>query len=109
MYCLCEGRTSLCMRLIFRKLCRLLFMFLTGFTSLSVYFFFPYRSPCSSLYMVLDSISSNTDEVLSINPSDNVFVFQDLNVHHKNWLSYSGGTDRFGELCYNFTQPYSYD
>ena len=28
--------------------------------------------------MVLDSISSNIDEVLSINPSGNVFVFQDL-------------------------------
>ena len=109
MYCLCEGRISLCMRLIFRKLCRLLLMFSIGFTSLSVYFFFLCWSPCSSLYMVLDSNSSNIDEVLSINPSGNVFVFQDFNVHHKNWPSYSGGTDRFGELCYNFKQPYSDD
>ena len=23
-------------------------------------------------------------------------------VHHNNWLTYSGGTDRPGELCYNF-------
>ena len=31
------------------------------------YFIFLYQSPSSSLYMVFDSISSNTDEVLSIN------------------------------------------
>ena len=48
------------------------------------------------------SISSNIDEVLSINPSANLFVFGDFNVHHKDWLTYSGGTDRPGELCYNF-------
>ena len=24
-------------------------------------------------------------------------------VHHKDWLTYSGGTDRPGELCYNFS------
>ena len=52
--------------------------------------------------MVFDSISYNIDEVLSINPSA-VFVFGDFNVHHKDWLTYSGGTDRLGELCYNFS------
>ena len=52
--------------------------------------------------MVFDSVSSNIDEVLSINPSGNVFVFGDFNTHHKDWLIYSGGTDRPGELCYNF-------
>ena len=66
------------------------------------YFFFLYRSPSSSLCTVFDSISSNIDEVLSINPSA-VFVFGDFNVHHKDWLTYSGGTDRPGELCYNFS------
>ena len=40
------------------------------------------------------------DEVLSINPSANVFVFGDFNVHHKDWLTFSGGTDQPGELCY---------
>ena len=40
-----------------------------------------------------DSISSNIDEVLSINPSANVFVFGDFNVHHKDWLTYSDKTD----------------
>ena len=68
------------------------------------YFFFLYRSPSSSLCTVFDSISSNIDEVLSINPSANVFVFGDFNVHHKDWLTYSGGTDRPGEFCYNFSQ-----
>ena len=52
---------------------------------------------------VFDSVSSNIGEVLSINPSANVFVFGDFNVHHKDWLTYSGGTDRPGELCYNFS------
>ena len=46
------------------------------------YFFFLYQSPLS-LCMVFDSISSNIDEVLSINRSANVFVFGDFNVHHK--------------------------
>ena len=48
------------------------------------------------------SISSNIDQVLLINPSANVFVFGDFNVHHKYWLTYSCGTDRPDELCYNF-------
>ena len=67
------------------------------------YFFFLYRSPSSSLCTVFNSISSNIDEVLSIIPSVNVFVFGDFNVHHKDWLTYFGGTDRPGELCYNFS------
>ena len=67
------------------------------------YFFFLYWSPSSSLCTIFDSISSNIDEVLSINPSANVFVFGDSTVHQKDWLTYSGGTDRSGELCYNFS------
>ena len=46
------------------------------------YFFFLYRSPSSSLCTVLDSISSNIDEVLLINPSAKAFVFGDFTVHH---------------------------
>ena len=53
--------------------------------------------------MVFDSVSSNIYEILSISPSVDVFVFGDFNVHHKDWLTYSGGTDRPGELCYNFS------
>ena len=26
-----------------------------------------------------------------------------FNIHRKDWLTYSGGTDRSGELCYNFS------
>ena len=54
--------------------------------------FFIYRSTSSSLC---------TFETLSINPPVSVFVFWDFNTHHRNWLTYSGGTDRPGELCYN--------
>ena len=57
------------------------------------YFFFLYRSPSSALCTVFDSVLSNIDEVLSINPSANVFVFGEFNVHHKDWLTYSSGTD----------------
>ena len=62
------------------------------------YFFFFYGSPSLSLSPIFDSISFNTHEVLSINPRANVLVFQDLNIHHKDWLIYSGGTDRPEEL-----------
>ena len=31
-----------------------------------------------------------------------MFIFGDFNVHHKDWLTYSGKTDRPGELSYNF-------
>ena len=67
------------------------------------YFFFLYPALSSSLCTVFDSISSNINEVLSINPSANIFVFGDFNVYHKDWLTYSSGTDRPGELCYNFS------
>ena len=53
--------------------------------------------------MVFDSLSSNIDEVPSINPSANAFVFGGFKVHQKGWLTYSGGTDQPGELCYNFS------
>ena len=66
------------------------------------YFFFLYRSHSLSLCRIFDSISSNIDEVLSINLSTNVLVFGDFNFHHKEWLTYSS-TDRPGELCYNFS------
>ena len=69
------------------------------------YFFFLYLSPSASLCTVFGSISSNIDELLSINPSPNVFVFGGFNVHHQDRLTYSSGTDRPGELCYNFSIP----
>ena len=70
--------------------------FQTGFTSLSVLLLL--LSITFVFCTVFDSISSDLEEVLSTNPSA-VFVFGDFNVHHKN----SGGTDRSGELYYNFS------
>ena len=55
-------------------------------------FFFLYQSPSLSLCMVFDSTSSNIDDILLINPSA-VFALGDFNVHYKDWLTYSGGTD----------------
>ena len=55
------------------------------------YFLFLYQSPSLSLCTVFDSVSSNIDEALSINPSGNAFVFGDFNIHHKDWLTFSGG------------------
>ena len=56
----------------------------------------------SKFFTIFDSILSNIDEVLSINPSANVFLFGDFTIHHTDWLTYSGGTDQPGELCCNF-------
>ena len=67
------------------------------------HFFFLYRSPSLLLCTVFDPISSNIDQVLSINPSANVFIFGDFNAHHKDCLTFSGGADRSAELCYNFS------
>ena len=66
------------------------------------YFFSLYRSPSSSLCTIFYSISSNLDEVLSINPTA-VFVFGDFSIHRKDWLTYSSGAGRPGELGYNFS------
>ena len=51
-------------------------------------------------FLILFHLSS---EVLFINPSANVFVFGDFNVHHKDLFTYSGRTDQLGKLCYNFS------
>ena len=51
-----------------------------------------------SLCIVFDSNSSNIDGILWINPSANLFVFGDFNVHQKEWLTYSIGMDRPDEL-----------
>ena len=76
---------------------------MTGFTSLIILLLFALLITFFALCTVFDSISSNMDEVLSINPFANIFVFGDFKVHHKDWLTYYGGTDRPGELCYNFS------
>ena len=57
-------------------------MFLISFTSLSVLLLFPLLITFFVI-MVLYSIISNINDILSINPSANEFVFRDFNVHHK--------------------------
>ena len=69
-----------------------------AFLHLVSYCFFLYRSPSLSLCTVFNFISTSVD-VLSINPSANVFVLGNFSVHHKDWLTHSGGTSRPGELC----------
>ena len=73
---------------------------MTGFNSFSDLCQFPLSITylLRPLYMVVEAISTNIDEVLSINPRANIFVSKDFNCHHKDWLNYSGGTCRFGEL-----------
>ena len=51
-----------------------------------------------------DAISSNIDQVLSINPSADAFVLGEFNIHHKDWLTYYGGTDRPGESQITITE-----
>ena len=53
---------------------------------------FFYWSLSLSLCTVFYSILSNIGEVISINPSVNVFVFGDLSVHHNDCLTCSDGT-----------------
>ena len=66
------------------------------------FFFFFYESRSSSLCTAFDAFSSTIDEVPPIISSANIFVFGDFSIHHKDWLTYSGGNDRPGEVCYNF-------
>ena len=62
------------------------------------YFLFLYRSLSSSLCTGFDFISFNIDEIPSISPYTTAFVFGELIIHHKDRLTYSGGTDGPGEL-----------
>ena len=51
----------------------------------------------------LVAICPRCSPVLSINLSADVFVFGDFDIHHKGRLTFSGGIDRPGEPCYNFS------
>ena len=65
------------------------------------YFFFLYWSPSLPLCTTFDSISSNIDEILLINPSAYVFVFGNFDIDHEDCLTYSGGADKL------LKQPFS--
>ena len=73
----------------------LLLVFLTGFTSFSIL-------PLVLLSITFFIFLHDCDEILLINPSANVLVFEDFNIHQKDWVTSSGETDRPGELCCNF-------
>ena len=75
-------------------------MFSSGFTSVSVLVLFLLSVTFFVFVHGFYSISSNIDETLSINTSAN--VFGDFNIHYKDWLTYSGVTDRSRKLCYKF-------
>ena len=92
-----KGRTFFCVGDICRKLCAFLFVS-TDFTSLSVWFLFYLLINVFVFMHGFDAISSNIDKVLSINPSANVSIFGDFNVHHKDRLTCSEGIDSPGGL-----------
>ena len=83
-----------CKRLIPRKLLTILVLVCDPDMFDSVCYFFPLSIISSFLYTGLDAISSNLDDVLSINPFAYVFFFGHFNVHHEDCLTYSGVTDR---------------
>ena len=80
------------------KFCWFSLMFSTGFTSFSVYFFFLYWSPSTSLRTVFYAILSNIDKVLSITPSANETLTSTIRTGSPILV----GSDTLGVLCYNF-------
>ena len=92
-----DGKTYFCVVHFSGKLCRFWCKILTACTEFTVFLLFPLCSPLSpSLFLWTEFNVLWIDKVFSINPSANVFFFGDFNVHHKDWLTYSGGTDRLG-------------
>ena len=91
------------MGLISRKLCRffLTYVFdwlyftqcLTSFTSINQL----------RHYALLFILFHLTEIRFSRSTHLYVFVFGNFNIHHKDWLTSSGGTDWPGELCYTFS------
>ena len=84
---LCEEGTSFYAGLVSRKLWGFLRFQLALLHSLS-YFFCRYRSPSPSC-IIFDAISFNIDEFFWINPSANLLISGDFNIHHKDWLTYT--------------------
>ena len=74
-----------------------------SFTSLSFLLLFPLLITYFVFMHCFYSILSKIDQILLISPSANVCVFGDFNIHHKDWLTYSGGNDQPDELCYYFS------
>ena len=99
----CEGRTSLCTGLDLKNL--------HGFSFAFNWLYFIQCLICflwSMTFFIdmhkIDAISSDIDKVLSINPSGNVLVFGDFNVHHQDWL-----TNSFGFISFLLPQHLFYN
>ena len=96
---LCERRTSFFVPDIPLENSGDSYLFLTGFiSSVSSFSSIDHLLCCYVQFFVLFHLTFH----LLNNPSANVFVFGDFNVHHEDWLTYFGRTERLGELCYNF-------
>ena len=69
-----------------------------------VTFFHPISHyPLAQIFLIFCRfVSSNTENVLPISPSADLFFFVYFKVHCKDWLTFSSGTDRLWELCYIF-------
>ena len=93
---------SFCAGLFSKKLWEFLLLFSPGFTSFGILLLFLNQSPSSFLCSVFITVSLSINEVLSINPSANVFVYGDFNINHKEWLTFSSGSYRPSGLSYNF-------
>ena len=95
---LCEGGLPFARDLSLENSVDSYWCFRLALLQLVSYFIFRYWSPSLSLCTIFYTISFNTDELLSINPSA-VFAFKDC-------LTYSGGTDRPDEPRYNFSMKW---
>ena len=95
----CVERSSFCTELISRKFADSHLRFPHGFTSLSVLLLFFYWSHSLSSCMIFDAISSS---MWRFSQSTHLIMYLSLetliNVHHKDWVTYSGVTDTPGEL-----------
>jgi len=66
------------------------------------YLFFLYCSPKSKSCIVIDSVSESIDKALVAHPSANIFIFGDFNIHHSEWLPFSGPTSEAAINTFNF-------
>ena len=94
---LCEGRISFTWDVSLEKFADSFLCFQLALYYSASYFFFLYWVPSLSLCKFLMLFLG-----LSINSYDNVFVFEDFDIHHKNKLTYWRWIDRPGELGWNW-------
>ena len=70
------------------------------------YLFFIYR-PQNDGCEVINHVADKIDNILTHQPSANICVFGDFNVHHIPWLVHSNHTDVVGIECFNFSVAYN--